>query len=390
MSKWEKVKLEDVCEIERGGSPRPIDSYITTSEDGVNWIKISDADRDSKYITKAEQKIIAEGVKKSRRVQPGDFLLTNSMSFGRPYILKIDGCIHDGWLVLRDKNNFFYKEYLYYALSSKSIYEKFKMLAVGGVVNNLNSKIVRQVEFPLPPIEIQKEIAYILDTVHSLVIQQKQQLTELDNLIKSIFYDMFGDPVVNDKGWDLYRVEDVCAKIYGGGTPTKKKKEYYQGNIPWVTPKDMKSIRVKNSIDQITELAIQNSSAKLVPANSVLMVIRSGILKRTLPVAINEVEVSLNQDMKAFVPKNNVVADYLLYFFIAMEKNILKHIRGVTADNIEFNIIKNLNIPLPPISHQNEFARIVEKIEEQKAQVRKAMDEAQMLFDSLMSKYFDD
>ena len=111
-TKWRYEKIGDVCIVERGGSPRPIDSYITEDSNGINWIKIGDTDS-SMYITKTEQKIKPEGMKKSRYVKPGDFLLSNSMSFGRPYILKIDGCIHDGWLVLRDEQELFDKRFLY-------------------------------------------------------------------------------------------------------------------------------------------------------------------------------------------------------------------------------------------------------------------------------------
>ena len=111
---WEVKKLGDVCIIERGGSPRPINAYLTDSADGINWIKIGDASEGSKYITSTKERIKPEGVKKSRMVHKGDFILSNSMSFGRPYILNIDGCIHDGWLVIHDKNNVFDKSYLYY------------------------------------------------------------------------------------------------------------------------------------------------------------------------------------------------------------------------------------------------------------------------------------
>lgn len=147
---WEIKKLGEVCVIERGGSPRPIQSYLTDDEDGVNWIKIGDATDGSKYITSTKEKIRPEGVKKSRFVHKGDFILSNSMSFGRPYILAIDGCIHDGWLVIHDKENAFDKSYLYYYLGSSSIYNEFKRLAVGGVVNNLNSELVRNVKVTIP------------------------------------------------------------------------------------------------------------------------------------------------------------------------------------------------------------------------------------------------
>ena len=187
---WTYKRIGDVCTVERGGSPRPIDTFITDSDDGINWIKIGDAD-DSMYITKTEQKIKPEGMKKSRFVEPGDFLLSNSMSFGRPYILKIDGCIHDGWLVLRDNNGAFDKRFLYFYLSSPTTYRRFKSMAVGGVVNNLNSEMVRKVEVPIPPMNEQIEIVNILEKAQAIISARKQQLTELDNLIKARFVEMF-------------------------------------------------------------------------------------------------------------------------------------------------------------------------------------------------------
>lgn len=113
---WQWVRLGSTVGIERGGSPRPIKSYITTDSNGINWIKIGDVDKDGKYITNTKEKIKPTGIKKSREVYPGDFLLTNSMSFGRPYISKIYGCVHDGWLVLRNPDVVFDINFLYYLL----------------------------------------------------------------------------------------------------------------------------------------------------------------------------------------------------------------------------------------------------------------------------------
>ena len=123
---WEVKKLGKVCLIERGGSPRPISAFITNDDNGVNWIKIGDAEDGSMYINSTKEKIKPEGVKKSRMVHKGDFILSNSMSFGKPYILGVDGCIHDGWLVIRDENNVFDKSFLYYYLGSSFIYNEFK------------------------------------------------------------------------------------------------------------------------------------------------------------------------------------------------------------------------------------------------------------------------
>ena len=155
---WGWVRLGTVLEIARGGSPRPIKEYLTNAKDGINWIKIGDADKGGKYIYKTKEKIKPSGVKKSRFVHSGDFLLTNSMSFGRPYILQTDGCIHDGWLVLSDRHHCYIVDFLYYLLSSPFAYYQFCENVSGAVVKNLNSDKVSNSVFPLPPISEQCRI----------------------------------------------------------------------------------------------------------------------------------------------------------------------------------------------------------------------------------------
>ena len=155
---WEWVKLGDICDVARGGSPRPIKSFLTEDENGVNWIKIGDTDKDGKYINSTKERIIPEGVSKSRIVHKGDFLLTNSMSFGRPYILNIDGCIHDGWLVISPIGQVFDKDFLYLLISSTYAYEHFTDKASGSAVSNLNSDKVADSVFPLPPLTVQRKI----------------------------------------------------------------------------------------------------------------------------------------------------------------------------------------------------------------------------------------
>jgi type I restriction enzyme M protein len=155
---WPMATIGDLCEIARGASPRPIQDFMTTAPDGVNWIKIGDAQLGTKFISKTKEKVSPEGAKRSRYVKPGDFILSNSMSFGRPYIMATDGCIHDGWLLLRPKAGDIDQDYLYHILGSQPVYDQFVRQARGGVVNNLNSGIVAAVEIPLPPLEVQREI----------------------------------------------------------------------------------------------------------------------------------------------------------------------------------------------------------------------------------------
>jgi type I restriction enzyme S subunit len=163
MSKWPFVALGEIFEIARGGSPRPIESFITDKPDGINWIMISDASEGSKYITGTKKRIRPEGVKRSRRVQSGDFLLTNSMSFGKPYIMGTSGCIHDGWLVLSPRQALVDADFFYYLLGSNAVYSEFERRASGATVKNLNIDLVKGVKIPVPPLPEQRRIAEILD-----------------------------------------------------------------------------------------------------------------------------------------------------------------------------------------------------------------------------------
>jgi type i restriction enzyme ecoR124II specificity protein len=164
----ESVKLGEVSYIARGASPRPIRKFIT-NEEGMPWIKIGDVPPQGKYVTTTAQHISTDGVDKSRQIKPGDFILSNSMSFGRPYISKINGCIHDGWLVIANYEKTFDPDFLYHVLRSSPIQNGFAQRAGSGTVKNLNSKIVSDTLVPAPPIDQQREIVHLLDKFDLLV-----------------------------------------------------------------------------------------------------------------------------------------------------------------------------------------------------------------------------
>ena len=173
----EYVNLGDVVSISRGASPRPIQNYLTDDESGIPWIKIGDASPDSKYISSTKERITKEGAVKSRYLKKGSFILSNSMSFGRPYILGIDGCIHDGWISLCDFEASLDPDFLFHLLRSGVVQDYWTSKAnSGGAVANLNSDIVRSTPIPLPPFPIQKEIVRVLDALTKL---QADLLAEL-------------------------------------------------------------------------------------------------------------------------------------------------------------------------------------------------------------------
>ena len=183
---WPTSALEDLFEISRGGSPRPIDNYITESPDGVNWIMIGDAPEGSKYITATKKKIKPEGAKRSRSVELGDFLLTNSMSFGRPYIMRTSGCIHDGWLVLSPRKSNVAPDYFHSLLGSRALYTEFSRRAPGATVKNLNIRLVRSVVVPVPPEAKQREYADRVSAIEGLTVPIQRSLDGLEGLFASL------------------------------------------------------------------------------------------------------------------------------------------------------------------------------------------------------------
>ena len=179
---WEVIKFGDKVDIFRGGSPRPIERYITTNANGINWIKIGDVRPNDKYIRQTEEKIILEGKSRSREVKKGDFILSNSMSFGRPYILNIDGCIHDGWLTIQNYTECFDKEFLYYLLGSDEVFTQYVQMAAGSSVQNLNKEKVADLQLKVPPLPEQQRIAKALSDVDALISTTEKLLQKKKNI----------------------------------------------------------------------------------------------------------------------------------------------------------------------------------------------------------------
>lgn len=166
---WEQRKFSEMVIIERGGSPRPIDKFITNDENGLNWVKIGDAPEQGNYITKTAEKIKSEGLSKTREVHPGDLILSNSMSFGRPYIMAINGCIHDGWLAIRNTEKRFDLKFLCTLLGTDSMLDQYKAMAAGSTVNNLNKELVGSTTVSFPKIDEQVKIGEYFANLDNLI-----------------------------------------------------------------------------------------------------------------------------------------------------------------------------------------------------------------------------
>ena len=174
-SAWEQRKFADLVQIERGGSPRPIEDYITNSTEGLNWVKIGDAPTQGNYITETAEKIRPEGLSKTREVHPGDLILSNSMSFGKPYIMGIDGCIHDGWLLIRDTQKMFDLTFLCHLLGTPQMLAQYRSFAAGSTVNNLNKELVGNTIVTIPNISEQKLLGQYLEKLdHLITLHQRE------------------------------------------------------------------------------------------------------------------------------------------------------------------------------------------------------------------------
>lgn len=219
------IPLKYLSSIIRGGSPRPIASFLTDEINGYNWIKIGDTKKDSKYITETKFKIKLSGLNSTRLVKKGSLLLTNSMSFGEPYILKIDGCIHDGWVSLFDFRNVV-QEYLYYCLLSKVCRVQFERLTDGGVVQNLNIDKIASVKVVLFDLTEQKQIANFLDS----------KCSEIDATAEDIQKEI---ALLED-----YKKSVIIEAVTKGLNPDAEMKD---SGIAWIgeIPKDWKIDKIK-------------------------------------------------------------------------------------------------------------------------------------------------
>ena len=173
---WEQRKFSELVTIERGGSPRPIDQFITNDENGLNWVKIGDAPEQGNYITQTAEKIKPEGLSKTREVHPGDLILSNSMSFGRPYIMAIDGCIHDGWLAIRDTEKNFDLKFLCTLLGTDGMLNQYKAMAAGSTVNNLNKELVGGTTVAFPMMDEQVKLGEYFTTFDHLITLHQCEL----------------------------------------------------------------------------------------------------------------------------------------------------------------------------------------------------------------------
>ena len=361
-----EMKIGDFLTITRGASPRPISKYVTSDKNGINWIKIGDVDPNSFYITKTEEKITEEGAKKSRYVKEGDFILSNSMSFGRPYILKIDGCVHDGWLILSDYDKTVIPSYLYYLLRSPVVQSQFNGSANGSTVRNLNSDIVRNVIVNIHTDKNeQRSISKQLDTIQKAIETKAAQLSLLYEAVKSEFVEMFGDIIEHSQ---KIKLDEVCDFVTVGIANSATHAFCEDGVIMFRNQNIKEDFLDDTDVIHIKKDFAEKYKNKALKEND-LLVVRTGypgicclVPKKYEGCQTFTTLIARLKEMDSINPK------YICHYINSKfgRDYVNKNQAGVAQQNFGATALSKMPIVIPSIELQNQFVAFVKQIDKSK------------------------
>lgn len=267
--------------------------------------------------------------------------------------------------------------------------DKISKLGRHALVSNVSLSDLKSLSVSIPTIEKQRRIVDILSRAEGIVRLRREAQKKAAEIIPALFIDMFGDPATNPKGWPDHPLNQL-AKFVSGGTPSKSREDFWQGNLPWVSPKDMKTDDISDSIDHIDEKVVTETSLKLIPTDSVLIVVRGMILAHTVPVARNLVPITINQDMKAIIPGASIIPVYLQWLLKVLQPKLLNEVSTAAhgTRKLETSCLEKLVIPIPSLEIQNDFAHRVAQIRSIQSQQTSATLKSEATFDALLGGFF--
>ncbi len=390
---WINVSLGDLFLIERGGSPRPIEDFITDAEDGINWIKIGDTKGITKYIHKTKEKIKPEGLYKSRMVYVDDFVLSNSMSFGRPYIMRTNGCIHDGWLVIRTNKGSIDTDFLYYILSSSGVYQQFSTLAKGSTVKNLNIEAVQKVLINLPPLAEQcrivakiEELFSSLDKgIESLKTAQAQLKTYRQAVLKWAFDGKLTNE--NVKEWKYEPFKQCLSFSQGLQVEVEVQSSVCKTN----------QVRFLRIIDftqgDDPPRYIDDPGSKYFVSKDDISLVRYGA---TTGFVCSGIEGVIANNLFQVKPQDYIHRKWLYYFLKSsfFQQHIAQHVKGAAMPAISFGLINGILLPIPlSITEQTRIVAEIEKrlsvCDKMEESISQSLTQAEALRQSILKKAFE-
>ena len=238
--------------------------------------------------------------------------------------------------------------------------------AIGKSAGSLSPRVkweyLKDYEFELPDMDRQKELSEILWAMDTAKKSYQKLIAATDELVKSQFIEMFG----KRDGAIYFTLEECCVSVTGGSTPSMKHEEYFGGEVPFIKSGDVKADYVSSGALWLTQMALEETTAKYVPAGTVVVVTRSGILKHNLPVAITSNPVVINQDLKAFEPKSEFSPQYIAWAIRSREDELLGKTRVMTVDNIESKDLYEIPVMIASREDQEQFAAFVRQSDKSK------------------------
>ena len=315
---------------------------------------------------------------------PGDILISVRAPIGAMNIADVECCIGRGLAALTVDENKCKKEYLWYAIGSKV--DELNSKGTGSTFKAISKNVLAGTEIPLPSLDAQVQIASELDIVSNIISLRKQQLAKLDELVKARFVELFGG--ISDSKIYPYKAVKELTDVISGGTPSREVSEYWEGGtIPWVKTTELQNNIITKIDEHITEAGLDNSSAKLVPAGTVLIAMYGQGKTRGMTGYLG-VEACTNQACACILPSDSINQKFLWQYFVLSYDNLRDMAKGGNQPNLNGNIIKNYPVLYPPIELQNQFAAFVEQTDKSKLAIQQSMDKLETLKKARMQQYF--
>ena len=381
-------KIEELVDIGLGFTHTP--SYTTSGIPFLSVKNITNGEisfNSTKFISKEEFEKAPNGAKP----QKGDVLFGRVGTIGYPHVIETDisfcTFVSLGYMRIKD-SNILCNYYLKYWMKSDLFYSQVLSNIQGIAIKNLNTGWLKNFIIPTPPLPIQEQIVKELDTLSDIITKKKEQLAELDKLAQATFYDMFGDPIKNEKNWCIKKI-GAFSSVGTGATPNRQKEDiYFGGNIPWVKTTEVCGLEIKKTEECITEQALKDTNCKLFPINTILLAMY-GQGKTRGQVGLLKIEATTNQACAAIFPEKEVNNKFL-YLYLKLNYQYIRSLgRGGNQENLNLSLVKSIPVIIPPIFLQNQFAKKIEAIEQQKVLINKSITDVQLLFNYTMDKYFN-
>lgn len=378
---WEKVRLENLCTIVRGSSPRP-QGDARYYGGNIPRLMIEDLTRDGKYVTPQVDSLTEEGAKLSRPMKKGDLVITVSGRTGVPAILAVDACIHDGFVGFRDLLDKINIDYLFHYLSSLTAITS--QQAVGAIFKNLTTDQLKNLEIPLPPLPIQKRIAEILDTADALRRKDEALLKKYDELAQAIFIDMF------EKNKNIVKLNEITTKITDG---VHAKPNYQETGVPFLSVKNAtKKFLDFTDIKYISEIDHKEYTKRCKPEFDDILYTKVGATYGRAAIVDTKKEFSIYVSLALIKPNKSLVYPFYLNFVLNsdfVKRQADRRIKGAGVPDLHLVEIKDFDIPLPSFDKQLEFSNVIENLNKNSSNVKKQIEKSTNLFNSLLQKAFN-